>query len=136
MTKVLTLVEYCNENKIDLRIVTSSDVTVVQKWTEKLGALNLNYAAMDERTLKTIVRSNPGLVLLKEGIIQAKWSKNKLPNVSELKEVLTQLHSEQNETPFKNSRFKLLIIFLIFTVTLIGFKIYDRKVNGQYKYIK
>lgn len=45
---------------------------------------DFNFYASDEITLKTIIRSNPGLVLIKEGIIVDKWHYNDWPEVSEL----------------------------------------------------
>lgn len=42
------------------------------------------FASMDETTLKTIIRSNPGIVLLKKGIIVKKWHYNDLPEFAEV----------------------------------------------------
>jgi triosephosphate isomerase len=44
----------------------------------------LSFCITDEITLKTIVRSNPGLVLLKEGTVYNKWSCNNLPKEEDL----------------------------------------------------
>ncbi len=42
------------------------------------------YATMDATTLKTIVRANPGIVLLKKGVIIKKWHFNDLPDYKEV----------------------------------------------------
>jgi len=39
----------------------------------------------DDILLKTIVRSNPGVVLWKDGVIVKKWHINKLPSFEEMK---------------------------------------------------
>jgi len=38
------------------------------------------FAEMDETTLKTIIRANPGILLLKEAQVIAKWHHNDLPD--------------------------------------------------------
>ena len=42
------------------------------------------FATMDETTLKTIVRSNPGIVLLEQGKVVGKWHYNDLPDFAEV----------------------------------------------------
>ena len=39
---------------------------------------------MDATTLKTIVRSNPGLVLVKNGVVLGKWHHNDIPSIESL----------------------------------------------------
>jgi hypothetical protein len=38
------------------------------------------FCQVDETTLKTMIRANPGYMLLKEGTIVAKWSWANLPD--------------------------------------------------------
>jgi hypothetical protein len=45
-------------------------------------------AMMDETTLKTVVRSNPGVLLLREGKVLGKWAHVDLPDVDELLNLL------------------------------------------------
>jgi len=45
-----------------------------------------SYYTNDATSLKTIIRSNPGLVLMKDTIVAAQWHYNDLPDYKELKE--------------------------------------------------
>jgi uncharacterized membrane protein YphA (DoxX/SURF4 family) len=47
-------------------------------------ALKYNFYVTDEVTLKTIVRANPGLLLLKNGTVIAKWHYNSLPKTENM----------------------------------------------------
>lgn len=53
---------------------------------EKRQELQINFpmGTMDGTTLKTIIRANPGVLLLKKGIIIAKWDANDLPSFEEV----------------------------------------------------
>lgn len=52
----------------------------------QLKALNtsLEYYSVDKTTLKTIIRSNPGLVLFKDNVIVMKWPSTRFPDVEDV----------------------------------------------------
>jgi uncharacterized membrane protein YphA (DoxX/SURF4 family) len=43
------------------------------------------YLYCDQTVLKTIMRSNPGLMLIREGVVIAKWHANDLPSIDQLR---------------------------------------------------
>lgn len=54
-------------------------------------SLEYDFCQVDEITLKTIIRSNPGLLLINNGTIMEKWPDNRFPDVEEFnsyKEIL------------------------------------------------
>ena len=65
---------YCMVNNIDFYIITSSGTDEVISYNN-----GLIFCSADETTLKTIVRSNPGYLLLKDGMIIGKWSWANVP---------------------------------------------------------
>jgi uncharacterized membrane protein YphA (DoxX/SURF4 family) len=50
--------------------------------------LAFDFVTCDEITLKTMIRSNPGVVLLKEGRIMGQWHCNDVPTLEEAKKVV------------------------------------------------
>jgi hypothetical protein len=52
------------------------------------AALGLNYDFFlaDDIALKTMVRANPGLLVLKDGIVIDKWHHNDFPDYQEFKQ--------------------------------------------------
>lgn len=59
--------------------IGKSDPDVIKEFDVATG-LGLEYGMADDILLKTIVRSNPGVVLWKDGKILDKWHINKLPD--------------------------------------------------------
>ena len=57
---------------------------MVEDFASETG-ISANFYQADDILLKTIVRSNPGIVLWKDGKIVYKWHKNKVPNYEDLK---------------------------------------------------
>lgn len=71
--------DYSVEHGYGFYALTSSPEEEVELWRDKTGA-EYPFCQMDDITLKTIIRSNPGLLLLKNGIVLNKWSDNRLPD--------------------------------------------------------
>lgn len=75
--------------------LTSSPERTVSETSKSIGLL-FPFAFTDETVLKTIIRSNPGLILLKEGTILAKWGFRKFPSVSKLERNLLSYSLDHN----------------------------------------
>ena len=65
-----------------LFVLTASTDDMIDEWSYEYD-LETPFCSVDETTLRTIVRSNPGLVLLKNGEVYNKWSAHDLEQVVE-----------------------------------------------------
>lgn len=63
---------YAGENGYSFYLLTSSSADVVGEW-EQYYRTGFQFCHADERVLKTMIRANPGLMLLKEGTVIGKW---------------------------------------------------------------
>ena len=115
--------EYAEENGIDFYCVTASANDEIERWRDLTGA-EYQFCNADETTLKTMIRSNPGLMLLKDGTIIGKWSHNALPQTDDLTAPLQQLTigKEQNDSTTE----RLLIVLLTFFMPLSALTLADR----------
>ena len=81
--------EFADDNGHRFYCLTSSGEKAIGHWRNITGA-EYPFCFTDGTTLKTIVRSNPGLLLLKDGRIIGKWSHNFLPSLERLSEMIKQ----------------------------------------------
>jgi hypothetical protein len=87
MKKIKLLIAAAKKAGTPVFILTASGVKE-QKELEKKFNLGARYLIMDETELKIVVRSNPGLIVLKKGVVAAKWAGRALPEWDDLKEKL------------------------------------------------
>ncbi len=78
MDKVNELAHWANDNGMPFIGLTSSLFDESDKFIEETGA-PFEFFNCDEITLKTIIRSNPGLLVIKDGVIKGKWHYNDIP---------------------------------------------------------
>ncbi len=82
--RINDLANWATESGMSFFCLTSSLPDESTAFAEETGA-PYEFFNCDEITLKTIIRSNPGLVLLKGGTIMGKWHYNDIPTPEELK---------------------------------------------------
>lgn len=66
-------------------VADNTDEAAINSWTDQTGAA-YPFLSCDATLLKAMVRSNPGLMLIKDGTVINKWSNNNLPVLAEDKE--------------------------------------------------
>lgn len=84
------LYDYCLLHDYRFYCLTSSYEEGIMKWQDRTGA-EYPFATLDNVVLRTIIRSNPGLLLLKKGVVINKWSVNNLPDEYQLTGPLEEL---------------------------------------------
>ncbi len=76
-----------HESDVNVTMLTSSTNDVIDRYRE-VYAIDYDVYFADDIELKAMIRSNPGLMLLKNGVVIAKWHNNDFPNVDEVKELI------------------------------------------------
>jgi uncharacterized membrane protein YphA (DoxX/SURF4 family) len=76
--------------------LTSTSGVALEKYkNEQLPAYEIMFA--DQITLKTIIRSNPGLILLRKGTVKGKWHYNDFPIPQEAESIVnTEMNKKLN----------------------------------------
>ena len=86
--------EYAEDNDYLFYCLTASGESGISLWRDITGA-DYPFCQTDGTVLKTMIRSNPGLLLLKDGKVIRKWSHNRLPDEYDLAQPLEELELGQ-----------------------------------------
>lgn len=90
--------DYCSHYGYNIMGLTSSGDDAIKQWTENAGA-EIPFLFCDEIPLKTMVRSNPGLVLIRNGVLVNKWGHARIPSDEELSGPLDEIEVGQVPAP-------------------------------------
>lgn len=115
--------DYCKQHRYRFYALTASDDKAISHWTDITGA-EYRYLFTDETTLKTMIRSNPGLLLIKDGTIIQKWSHNQLPDLNENTPALDKI--PEGKLPENSVGEKLACTLLWFFMPLLLLALADR----------
>lgn len=134
LSRFVDVNNYAVEHHYNFYCLTSSTKDQIIDW-EGEYANNFKFCLTDERTLKTMMRSNPGLMLLKNGVIINKWTGGEVPSEGELTRPLNELSYGQMPDADAESDIKLFATVLILIIPLLLIKILDFIIYNRRKYI-
>lgn len=127
--------DYSVEHGYGFYALTSSPEDEIELWRDKTGA-EYPFCQMDDITLKTIIRSNPGLLLIKDGTILNKWSNNRLPDEYVLPDSLDKLElgMQKHVSDLKTIAYVLLwFIFPLMVVICVDILVVKRRERNRGK---
>ena len=130
------LYEYTQEHEgIVFYCATASSEQGIAKWKKDTGA-DYPFLLTDDVVLKTMIRSNPGLLLLKEGTILGKWHYNDLPEIDDLLAIVAEYEQlpdasvadgrQWEPAVFAQKKSVWLYIVPAFILPLLLFWLFDR----------
>lgn len=80
--QLVVIDDWCKDNGYAIYCLTASPLADVREWCYYNDA-RYPFLIADHTLLKTMIRSNPGLMLLRDGVIRNKWSCNNLPEIED-----------------------------------------------------
>jgi len=117
---------YARERGFPFYLVTSTAADHVGLWEEE-HQTGFQFTHADERVLKTMIRSNPGLMLLKEGNVVNKWDDSSLPRIGALNPSPEESDQVKMKDPKTTGLFHLLIMLFLFFIPLLFLKWRDQR---------
>lgn len=127
--KLNKLAMYAQEKGYRFYGLSASGGEDIQKYTEA-HKVPYEFCSTDEIQLKTMIRSNPGLILLRKGTILAKWGHRDLPEVQDMqnKDLASYCLLSQQDITDRYVVYSLMLLYLC----CLGFYM-SRKYKRQIK---
>lgn len=114
---------YCRDAGYPIYGITASGNETVKAWSENTYA-QYEFLFADEIVLKTMIRRNPGVLVLKDGAIVAKWSDRNIPLDSQVSARMEQLKPARPE--WSSAGTKKLVVALLFILPYLLLILIDR----------
>lgn len=89
MAEINSLHTYCKAHGIHYMVLSSSGYDDIETTLSKTGT-GIDIYFTDATVLKSMIRSNPGVMLLKDATILKKWSNHDIPSVEEFEQIIKE----------------------------------------------
>ena len=121
-----SIADFCsNHSLFSFYGVTASTSSKI-KALKRDHNVSFDFYSADEITLKTIVRANPGLLLLKDGVVLAKWHYRDFPSPKDMDE-----HYFADVLEHKQQKKETILTFMyiaVFLLLVVVVKIFMEKI--------
>ncbi len=111
------LAAWCGQAGHSFYCTTASGEQEIEKIRQTLDPA-FGFHTTDEITLKTIVRANPGLLLLREGTILAKWHYRDFPELEDFEDILPSLMTANRIASENRVLGFFIVLFLLISTGL------------------
>ena len=135
MGQLLSLYDFCIENNYGFYCLTASGDEAIENWKEVTGA-EYPFCLADAVVLKTMIRSNPGLMLLHNGKVVGKWPSTNLPWALQLEQQMEQDVSTLSERIVGILCWYILPLLLFLLLDAVGVAINKSKTKLNINPIK
>ena len=123
MDRIAAIHDYCIDRGYNFLCLTSSGEQAITRWQDITGA-EYTFCHTDAVVLKTMVRSNPGLLLIKEGRVMNKWPHTSFPREEAL---VGPLHSLPLAHPAHKGLVRRIVrVLLWYLIPLLLWTLADR----------
>ncbi|MDR3351273.1 MAG: DoxX family protein [Prevotellaceae bacterium] len=130
--KINALADYCAvKDSMHFFALSGSGEEAVSQFAVQTGAMYSFYTT-DEKPLKSMVRANPGLVLLQDATVIAKWSAADIPSPEQLQKKIIAGGNERTivcHKIYEQLTTEILFFILFAAMAVWGFTF--RKVSGK-----
>lgn len=116
------------KNNVPFYLLTSSSVEQIKQWSNAHHPLSeFTFCHSDERMLKTMLRSNPGLILLHNGTVVGKWDSYNIPKGKSADKLMAAVAGNTYAYNRPQPIVSVLWVALLFFIPLIIMKFIERK---------
>ena len=135
--RINDIYDFANDHHQRLVCATAGKQSEITQWIDLTGSA-YPFVESSTEALNAMVRSNPGVLLLKQGRIIAKWSSNDLPNEEELKAITANPELQIQRFATSHALLKLFLWFILpFGLLLLADRLWiGRRYYRIYKHYK
>lgn len=113
MDRINSLYDYARSYNYPFYCITASHDEDIRNWEENTGA-EYPFARMDATALKSMIRSNPGVLMIKKGVVINKWSDRNIPHEERLNNSMDKLpYGKINLRSAQRKAFELVMLFVL-----------------------